>query len=132
MFQREILCLAMILLLGCAGGQFPLDGEWTVVRDKTDSQRKQRLGEVEVKRESEADWQVLSAARFDISNHSKLNVRLREEKMRTLPISVRELEPNLWLIQTQYAEQSFQMKAARVGNELRILDAGHLFVLEQR
>ena len=132
MFQKERLCLALILLLGCAGGNLPLDGEWTVTRDKTDLQRLQRLGEVDVKRESEADWLALSMARFDISNHSKLNVRLRNEKLRTLPLSVHELEPNLWLIRTQYAEQSFQMKAARVGNELRVLDSGHLFVLEQK
>ena len=132
MFERYIVCVAMTLMLGCAGKSYPLDGEWTVIRDKTELQRKQRLGEVDTRLESQAEWRALDTASFEIHTHSQLNIRLQEKKQRTLPIRVRELEPNLWMIQAQYAEQSFQMKAARVGHELRVLDSGHLFVLQQR
>ena len=132
MFLRYIVCLAMTLMLGCAGNNYPLDGQWTVVRDKTELQRKQRLGAVDTRMESQDEWHLLSTARFEIHTHSQLNIRLQEEKLRTLPIRVRELEPNLWMIQARHAEQSFQMKAARVDDELRVLDSGYLFVLEQK
>ena len=122
----------MTLVLGCAGQSYPLDGEWIVVRDKTELQRKQRLRELDIRMESQSEWLALSTTRFEIHAHSKLNIRLQEEKLRTLPITVRELEPNLWMIRAQHAEQTFQMKAARVDDELRVLDSGHLFVLEQR
>ena len=132
MLLRHIFWMTPLLIAGCTQQDYALDGRWTVRQDKTEKQRAQRLGEVHVLSETASEWQTLSAARFDIESHRRLNVRLKEEKLLTLPITVQELETNLWLIRTQFAERNYQMKAARVGHELRVLDSGHLFVLEQR
>ena len=132
MLQRYIVWMGFALMLGCARQSYPLDGKWTVMRDKTESQRQQRLGPLELPLETQVEWRELSRTHFEIYMHSQLNVRLESKKLGTIPIKVRELEPNLWMIHAQHAEQNFQIKAARVGDELRVLDAGHLFILEQR
>lgn len=117
-------------LMGCAKHDHPLDGRWDVKRGKTETQRLQRLGETAPSGESEIEWGLLGTATFSIEDHRALTVALNDGKRLRVPLRIELLEENLWSIQAQFAQQFYQMKAARVGEELRLLDAGHLYILE--
>ena len=47
------------------------------------------------------------------------------------PLDIQPVEENLWLLTVWHKDRMFSLKAARVGNELRILDSGQLFILKE-
>ena len=82
--------------------------------------------------ETSDEWVRLKKALFQIESHRALRITLPNQTQLSLPMTAKEIEPNLWMIRTEYAKQNYQMKAARVDQELRVLDSGHLFVLEEK
>ena len=127
---KSLLLTLLSVAIGCTKKDHALDGQWTVKRGKTETQRLQRLGESAAALESEIEWGLIGTAAFGIESHSALTVTLNDGKHLRVPLKVELLEENLWSIQAQFAQQFYRMKAARVGEELRLLDAGHLYILE--
>ena len=132
MYHFAITSLGALLLVGCVNQTYPLDGSWQIDRDKTQLQRAQRLGEMNEQLETSDEWVRLKKALFQIESHRALRITLPNQTQLSLPMTAKEIEPNLWMIRTEYAKQNYQMKAVRVDQELRVLDSGHLFVLEEK
>ncbi len=115
---------------GCTHRSFPLDGTWHVQRDLTQSQRSQRLGEWRQDPETEAEWNGLVSAKFSIREHSELSLWTPSGHQR-FKLTVVPTKDELWMLTVWYKDRMYKLKAARVDDELRVLDSGQLYILKE-
>jgi hypothetical protein len=125
-----IYCITLVVIgTGCVGPKQPLDGRWQVNESATLDTYQLRQGAFDVLPKNDPRWTHLTDTCFVIRDHAQLEV-ITPEGTKTVPIQTTETEPNLWKVSVDYAGYPSNIKAAQVGSELRILDAGYLFILE--
>lgn len=122
--------LSLHLSLGCSAAEQPLNGAWRVDQNATFAAYQARQGAFEILPQHHADWDHLNNTCFVINNHDHLTV-ISDTRRQTLTMVATETEPNLWKLSVDYADYPFNIKVAVINGEMRILDAGHLFILEQ-
>ena len=121
--------LSLNLSLGCNTEKHPLNGAWQVDQNATFAAYQARQGAFDILPQHSPDWAHLNNTCFVIKNHTQLEV-ITGTGAQTLTMTASEIEPNLWKLSVDYADYPFNIKVAVVHGEMRILDAGHLFILE--
>jgi hypothetical protein len=121
--------LSLTLSLGCSGVEHPLNGAWQVDQKATFAAYQSRQGAFAILPQHSPDWAHLNTTCFVIKNHAQLEV-ISNTGTQTFPIAATEIEPNLWKLSVDYVDYPFNIKVAVINGEMRILDAGHLFILE--
>jgi hypothetical protein len=125
-----IYCILSVLLgVGCTPSKQPLDGHWQVSKSATLATYHSRQGAFNVLPEKDPGWDHFSNTCFVIREHAQLQT-ITATGTKASTIRIAEIEPDLWKVSVDYAGYPFNIRAAQVGEELRILDAGYLFILE--
>lgn len=122
--------LTAVLWSGCSGAKLPLDGHWHINQTATLEAYQARQGAFKILPQNSPRWSQLNHTCFIIDHHAQLTA-VSELGTQTLTMSATEIEPKLWKLSVDYKDYPFNIKAAVVNGELRILDAGHLFILER-
>ena len=125
-----IYCITWVISgVGCTPQNQPLDGQWRVSKSATLAAHHSRQGLFKVLPEKDPHWNLFSDTCFVVRNHTQLQT-VTATDTKNSSIYVKKTEPDLWKVSVDYAGYPFNIKAARVGKELRVLDAGYLFILE--
>ncbi|MGB0647198.1 MAG: hypothetical protein ACPGQS_08475 [Bradymonadia bacterium] len=122
--------VSLIALLGCGAQTNKLDGEWQLNKESTFAVYASNRGAFEILPPTDPAWPLMKQACFVIANGNKLHLVTRDGD-HVSPIRINEVEPKVWTVSVDSSDYPFSIKVAVVDETLRVLDAGHIFVLEK-
>ena len=127
--QRYIL-VSLLVLFGCEVETDQFNGLWQVSKASTFAVYEANRGAFEILPPKDPSWNLMKEACFVFANGNELHV-VTKHGDDVSSLRFKEVEPKVWDVSVDSADYPFSIKVAVVDETLRVLDAGHLFVLEK-
>lgn len=126
---RHIL-VSLLVLFGCEVQTGPFNGLWQVSKASTFAVYEANRGAFEILPPTDPSWNLMKEACFVIANGNELHI-VTKHGDDVSSLRFKEVGPKVWDVSVDSVDYPFSIKVAVVDETLRVLDAGHLFVLEK-